>query len=58
MELSKDYDITTLFHLSKVKVIAGALSKKANCMGSLEFIQAEERPLAMDVPALTSRFVR
>ncbi|XP_070035568.1 uncharacterized protein [Nicotiana tomentosiformis] len=46
LELLKDYDITILYHPGKVNVVADSLSRKAESMGSLAFISAEERPLA------------
>ena len=46
MELLKDYDITTLYHLGKANVVADALSRKVGSMGSLAHLQASRRPLA------------
>ncbi|XP_070050810.1 uncharacterized protein [Nicotiana tomentosiformis] len=57
MELLKDYDITILYHLGKANVVEDALSRKAESMGSLNFIPAVGRPLAMDVQAFTKRFI-
>ncbi|XP_070046647.1 uncharacterized protein [Nicotiana tomentosiformis] len=57
LKLLKDYDITILHHLGKANVVADSLSGNAESMGSLEFIPAMERPLAMDVQALTNRLV-
>ena len=58
MELLKDYDITILYHPGKANVVADALSRKAESMGSLAFISAEERPLASDIQSLANRLVR
>ena len=35
MELLKDYDITILYHPGKANVVADALSRKEESMGSL-----------------------
>ncbi|XP_070047344.1 uncharacterized mitochondrial protein AtMg00860-like [Nicotiana tomentosiformis] len=48
-ELLKDYDITILYHPGKPNVVADALSRKAGSIGSLAFILAKERPLALDI---------
>ncbi|XP_070032578.1 uncharacterized protein [Nicotiana tomentosiformis] len=58
LELLKDYDITILYHLGKVNVVADALSRKAESMGSLAFISVEERPLDLDIQSLANRLVR
>ncbi|XP_070057315.1 uncharacterized protein [Nicotiana tomentosiformis] len=58
LELLKDYDITILYHPEKSNMVADALSRKVENMGSLAFIPAVERPLAKDVQALSSRLVR
>ncbi|XP_070032050.1 uncharacterized protein [Nicotiana tomentosiformis] len=58
LELLKDYDITILYHSGKAKEFANALSRKAESMGSLEFISAGERPFALDIQSLANRFVR
>ncbi|XP_070056429.1 uncharacterized protein [Nicotiana tomentosiformis] len=55
LELLKDYDITILYHPGKANVVADALSMKAESMGSLAFIAAEERPLALDIQSLANR---
>ena len=49
MELLKDYDITILYHPGKANVVADALSRKAESMGSLAHLQASRRPLAREV---------
>ncbi|XP_070005133.1 uncharacterized protein [Nicotiana sylvestris] len=49
LELLKDYDITILYHPGTENMVADALSRKADSMGSLAFIPAEERPLALDI---------
>ncbi|XP_070049357.1 uncharacterized protein [Nicotiana tomentosiformis] len=58
VELLKYYDITILYHLGKAKIVTDALSRKEESMGSLAFISAEERPLALDIQSLASRLVR
>ncbi|XP_070046135.1 uncharacterized protein [Nicotiana tomentosiformis] len=58
MELLKDYDITILYHPGKVNVVAAALSRKAEIMGNLSFMSAEERPLASDIQSLANKLVR
>ncbi|XP_070054533.1 uncharacterized protein [Nicotiana tomentosiformis] len=58
LELGKDYDITILYHLGKANVVVDSMSRKAKSMGSLAFIRAVERHLAMDVQALANCFVR
>ncbi|XP_019228487.1 PREDICTED: uncharacterized protein LOC109209634, partial [Nicotiana attenuata] len=58
LELLKDYDITILNHPGKANVVADALSRKAESMGSLAFIPVEERPLALDIQSLANRLVR
>ncbi|XP_070010677.1 uncharacterized protein [Nicotiana sylvestris] len=58
LELLKDYDITILYHPGKANVVKNALSKKAKSMGSMEFIPAAERPLALDIQSLANRLVR
>ncbi|XP_070017072.1 uncharacterized protein [Nicotiana sylvestris] len=55
LELLKDYDITILYHLGKANVVADALSRKAENMGSLAFIPSNERPLALDIQSLDNR---
>lgn len=39
-------------------MVADALSKKAESMGSLAFISVEERPLALDIQSLANKLVR
>ncbi|XP_070056852.1 uncharacterized protein [Nicotiana tomentosiformis] len=58
IELLKDYDITIVYHPGKANVIADALTKKAESMGSLAFISAEKRPLALDIQSLANTLVR
>ncbi|XP_070035602.1 uncharacterized protein [Nicotiana tomentosiformis] len=58
LKLLKDYDITILYHPSKGNVVADALSRKAESIGSLAFISVEERPLALDIQSLANRIVR
>ncbi|XP_070030888.1 uncharacterized protein [Nicotiana tomentosiformis] len=55
---AKDYDITILYHPGKVSVVADALSRKAESIGSLAYLSAVERPLSMDVHVLANQFVR
>ncbi|XP_070005033.1 uncharacterized protein [Nicotiana sylvestris] len=54
LELLKDYNITILYHASKANVVANALSRKAERLGSLAYVPAVERPLAFDVQALAN----
>ncbi|XP_070031976.1 uncharacterized protein [Nicotiana tomentosiformis] len=42
----------------KANVVADALSRKAESMGSLAYLSIVERPLSMDVHALANQFVR
>ncbi|XP_070037055.1 uncharacterized protein [Nicotiana tomentosiformis] len=57
-ELLKDYDITILYHPGKANVVADALSRKVESMGSLAFISTGERPLDLDIQFLANRLVR
>ena len=52
LELLKDYDITILYHPGKANVVADALSRRAESSGSLAYLPAAERPLALDVQTL------
>ncbi|XP_070002867.1 uncharacterized protein [Nicotiana sylvestris] len=54
LELLKDYDITILYHPGKANVVDDALSRKAESLGSLAYLPAAERPLALDVQALAN----
>ncbi|XP_070005462.1 uncharacterized protein [Nicotiana sylvestris] len=56
LELLKDYKITIIYHQGKANVVADALSRES--IGSLAFILAEERPLALDIQSLANRLVR
>ncbi|XP_070020125.1 uncharacterized protein [Nicotiana sylvestris] len=58
LELLKDYDITILYHPGKANVVADDLSCRAESLGSLAYLPAIERPMAMDVQALAIQFVR
>lgn len=58
LELLKDYDITILYHPGMANVVADALSRRAESLGSLAYLPALERPMAMDVQALANQFVR
>ncbi|XP_070015002.1 uncharacterized protein [Nicotiana sylvestris] len=58
LELLKDYDLTILYYPGKANVVGDALSRKAESMGSLVFIPAEERPLSLDIQSLANKFVR
>ncbi|XP_070013082.1 uncharacterized protein [Nicotiana sylvestris] len=53
-----DYDITILYHPRKGNVVAHALSRQTESLGSLAYLPAVERPLALDVQALSNQFVR
>ncbi|XP_070058101.1 uncharacterized protein [Nicotiana tomentosiformis] len=55
LESLKDYDITILYHPGKANVVVDALSRKAENVGSLVFISAVERPLALDILSLANR---
>jgi len=56
LDLLKDYDITILYHPKKANVVADALSRKAESLGSLAYLLVSERPLALDVLALANQF--
>ena len=58
MELLKDYDVTILYHPRKANVVADALSRKAESMGSLAHLQVSRRPLAREVQTLANDFMR
>ncbi|XP_070056658.1 uncharacterized protein [Nicotiana tomentosiformis] len=55
LELLKDYDISILYHHRKANMVADALSRKAESFGSLVYLPAAERPLALDVQALANQ---
>ncbi|XP_070010575.1 uncharacterized protein [Nicotiana sylvestris] len=50
--------MTIHYHPGKANVATDDLSRKAESMGSLAFISAEERPLALDIRSLDNRLVR
>ncbi|XP_070050501.1 uncharacterized protein [Nicotiana tomentosiformis] len=54
----KDYDTTILYHHKKANMVDDALSRKPESMGSLAYIPVGERPLALDVQALSNQFKR
>ncbi|XP_070022521.1 uncharacterized protein [Nicotiana sylvestris] len=58
LELLKDYDITILYHPGKTNMVADALSRTTESMGSLAFIPVEDRPLSLDIQSLANRLVR
>ena len=58
MELLKDYDITILYHPRKANIVADALSRKAESIGSLAHLQVSRRPLAREVQTLANDFMR
>jgi len=58
IELLKYYDIIILYHPGKPNIVADVLSRKAKSVGSLAFISAKERPLALDIKSLANRLVR
>ncbi|XP_070006074.1 uncharacterized protein [Nicotiana sylvestris] len=58
LELLKNYDITIIYHPCKANVVADALGRKAESVGSLAFILAEERPLVLDIQSLANRLIR
>ncbi|XP_070017788.1 uncharacterized protein [Nicotiana sylvestris] len=53
----KDYDITIFYNPEKANMVADALCKKAESMGSL-YILIGKRPLALDVQALGNLLMR
>ncbi|XP_070053991.1 uncharacterized protein [Nicotiana tomentosiformis] len=58
LEFLNDYDITILYHPEKANVMADALSRKAEILGSLTYLPVAERPLVLDVQDLANQFVR
>ncbi|XP_070011280.1 uncharacterized protein [Nicotiana sylvestris] len=58
LELLKDYNITNLYHPGKANMVANELSHWAESLGSLAYLSAAERPLALDVQALAGQRVR
>ncbi|XP_070052702.1 uncharacterized protein [Nicotiana tomentosiformis] len=46
-----------MYHSDKANIVTDAWSRKAESMGSLAFISAEERPLALDIQSLANRLV-
>ncbi|XP_070039336.1 uncharacterized protein [Nicotiana tomentosiformis] len=46
-----------MYHPGKANVVADALSRKVESMGSLVYILVGKRPLALDVQALVNQFV-
>ncbi|XP_070045785.1 uncharacterized protein [Nicotiana tomentosiformis] len=54
----RDYDITILYHPGKANVVDDALSHRVESFGSLAYLPAAERSMAMDVQALSSQFLR
>ena len=56
LELLKDYDMSVLYHHSKAKVFANALSCKS--MGSVSHIYEAKRDLVKDVNRLARLGVR
>ncbi|XP_069147072.1 uncharacterized protein [Solanum lycopersicum] len=58
MELLKDYNVSILYHLGKANVVADALRRKAESIGSLAHIQVSRRPLDKEVQTLANDFMR
>ena len=58
MELLKDYDISILYHLGKVNIVADALSRKGGSMGCFTHLHVSRCTLARDVKTLSNDFVR
>ncbi|XP_070040839.1 uncharacterized protein [Nicotiana tomentosiformis] len=50
--------MTILYHSGKANVVADALHRKEESLGSLAYLLAVEKPLALDVHALANQFVR
>ena len=50
MELLKDYDCSILYHLSKINVVADAMSRKS--AGNLAHISTERRPIIKELHGL------
>ncbi|XP_070032925.1 uncharacterized protein [Nicotiana tomentosiformis] len=61
-----DLELDAIVHALKIlrhylygaNVVVDALSRKAECLGSLTFILAEDRPLAFDIQSLDNKLVR
>lgn len=50
----KDYDITILYHSEKANIVANSMSYKEKSFGSLAYVLAMQRPLALDVRTWTT----
>ncbi|XP_070057810.1 uncharacterized protein [Nicotiana tomentosiformis] len=57
LEFLKDYDITILYNPGKDNVMADALSRRTESLGSLAYLLVAEMPLALDIQALANLFV-
>lgn len=57
MDLLKDYDVTTLYHLGKANVIADTLSRKTESMGNLGCLVVTRKLLAREVKTLAKIFM-
>ncbi|XP_055802165.1 uncharacterized protein LOC129871283 [Solanum dulcamara] len=58
LELFKEYNITILYHVSEANIVVDAFSRKTPSMGSLFFLKADERPLALEIQSLARQLIR
>lgn len=57
MELLKDYDVTILYHPDKANMVADALRKKFESMGSLAYLEVTRRLLPREVRTLANNLM-
>lgn len=55
--MCKDYDISILYHLGKVNVIADALNCKAMSLASLACLSIYQRPWALEIQSIANFMV-